>query len=406
MNTLVENPLPVSPRKQLRIGSVIVNRPVILAPMAGVTDRWYRRIMAQHGAGLVTTEMISAEGLVRHNRMTLKMLAPDPALSVPLVVQLFGAQPQSMGEAARIVEQNGAAIIDINAGCPVRKVARQNAGATLMRQLELLYHLVETVKHAVNVPVTVKLRLGWDESSMNVLTAAQQIVDAGVDAITLHARTAAQGYGGKADWSWIRRLKATVPVPVIGNGDVTHPELVPHMIKTTGCDAVMIGRGSLGNPWIFGEIPTNPAPLGKTKTHLGWGDFLATLRLHLEGMHEDRPNRPPGAWRKVIGWYLNGCPGAARLREQLMGLSSWEAMFELCRSATPEWEDRGLSLVTVKLRLPGGHEDHQRSRLGLAPIHRTQHSSKPLRTSVVYGGNADSTPPVTEPETGKTDWRL
>ncbi len=383
MENLVEKPLALGLGKPLRIGTVIVRRPLVLAPMAGVTDRWYRRIMAQHGAGLVTTEMISAEGLVRRNRITLNMLAPDPALQAPLAVQLFGARPLSMADAARIVEQSGAAIIDINAGCPVRKVARQGAGATLMRELELLYHLVEAAKNAVAVPVTVKFRLGWDESSINVLETAKRVVDAGVDAITLHARTAVQGYAGKADWSWIQRLKAAVSVPVIGNGDVTHPELVQRMLKDTGCDAVMIGRGSLGNPWIFGTDPTTSEHPGKTGDYPSWADFLTTLQLHLEGILRDRPNRSPGALHKVIGWYLHGCPGAARLRRQLMGLSSWQEMFELCRSAITGWQARGLSLASVKLSSPIGHENHERSDSGSGRICQAKQPNNSLVDALV-----------------------
>jgi tRNA-dihydrouridine synthase B len=364
MDNLVDNSLTLGLPKTLKIGTVIVNRPLVLAPMAGVTDRWYRRIMAQHGAGLVTTEMISAEGLVRRNRTTLNMLAPDPALQAPLAVQLFGARPLSMAEAARIAEQSGAAIIDINAGCPVRKVTRQGAGATLMTQLELLYLLVEATKNAVSVPVTVKFRLGWDGSSINVLETAKRVVDAGVDAITIHARTAVQGYSGKSDWAWIQRLKATISVPVIGNGDVTHPELVHRMLKDTGCDAVMIGRGSLGNPWIFGAGQMTSEHAGKTGDCLDWADFSTILQLHLEGLLRDRPNHSAGALRKVIGWYLHGCPGAARLRQQLMELSSWQEMLELCRSAVTGWQARGLSLASIKLGSPIQHEIHERAGAG------------------------------------------
>lgn len=364
MDSLFDNSLASSLNKPFKIGTVVVNRSVVLAPMAGVTDRRYRRIMAQHGAALVTTEMISAEGLIRGNRATRDMLAPDPALQVPLAVQLFCAQPRSMAEAARIVEQSGAAIIDINAGCPVRKVARQGAGASLMKQLELLYRLVEAAKKAVAVPVTVKFRLGWDESSINVLETARRVVDAGVDAITLHARTAVQGYAGKADWAWIRRLRTAVPVPVIGNGDVTHPELAQRMLRDTGCDAVMIGRGSLGNPWIFGAWLTTSERADKTGSVLDWEDFSTTLRLHVEGMVQDRPNHPPGALRKVIGWYLHGCPGAARLRRQLMELVSWQEMLELCRSTISGWQARGLPLASVKLGPPIGSGVHERPDTG------------------------------------------
>jgi tRNA-dihydrouridine synthase B len=350
MNDPAEHaPRPFYPQP-FQIGNVTVDPPLVLAPMAGVTDRWYRRIMADHGAGLVTSEMISAEGMVRKNKITLRMLAPDPALKVPLAVQLFGARPETIAEAARMVEQNGASLIDINAGCPVRKVARQGAGAVLLRQPDLLQRLVEAVKRNVCLPVTVKLRLGWDEPSINVLETARRIVDAGADGITLHARTARQGYAGQADWSWIKRLKVTVPIPVIGNGDVTSPDLAERLLLDTGCDGVMIGRASLGNPWVFAAClarwgyPLNIAPA------FTWASYRATLQNHLEGLRQDRPDRCPGAFRKVIGWYLSGCPGSAWLRQQLSGLSSPLAMVELCESAVEDWVTKGLPFAEFKLR--------------------------------------------------------
>jgi nifR3 family TIM-barrel protein len=245
-----------------------------------------------------------------------------------------------------------------------------------MTQPELLYRLVEAIKNAVAVPVTVKFRLGWDGSSINVVEIAKRAVEAGVDAITLHARTAVQGYAGRSDWAWIQRLKASVGVPVIGNGDVTHPELVHRMLKDTGCDAVMIGRGSLGNPWIFGVGQTTSEHTGKAGGYLDWADFSTALQVHLEGILEDRPNRSAGALRKVIGWYLHGCPGAARLRQQLMELSSWQEMFELCRSAVTGWEARGLSLASVILGSPIEHEAHEPSGTGCGRICRGKQLSK------------------------------
>ncbi len=332
----------------LRIGNVTVDPPLVLAPMAGVTDRCYRRIMAEYGAGLVTTEMISAEGMVRKNRITLEMLASDPDLKTPIAVQLFGANPQSMAEAARMVEQSGANVIDINAGCPVRKVARQGAGATLLRHPELLWRLVESVKQAVRLPVTVKLRLGWDQSSINVLENARQIVNAGADGIALHGRTAEQGYAGKANWSWIKQLKAAVPIPIVGNGDVTSPELAEQLFAESGCDAVMIGRGSLGNPWVFAACAARWGYRPNGTSAFTWTNFYATLQDHLEGMWRERPNRCPGAFRKVIGWYLGGCPGSNRLRQQLTSLISHRDMVESCRSAVEEWAAQGVPFAAHK----------------------------------------------------------
>ena len=238
----------------LRIGNIPVDPPLILAPMAGVTDSIYRGIMARHGAGLVTTEMVSVQGIVRNQRTTWELCGLDDPPDVPLAVQLFGHDPTAFAEAARRVEAGGASIVDINAGCPVKKVVKQGAGAGLLKTPEHLLRIVEEVRRAVRIPLTVKLRLGWDSSSLNVLELARCIESAGADAVTIHGRTAVQQYAGRADWSWIGRVKAALGIPVIGNGDVTSPSLADAMLAETSCDGVMIGRASRGNPWLFSAV--------------------------------------------------------------------------------------------------------------------------------------------------------
>jgi len=304
--------------------------------MAGVTDAPYRRVMEEHGAGMTTTEMVSAEGLRRGDPKTWMLLRRDnPGSSVPLAVQIFGGDSQAMAEGARRVEGGGASLVDVNAGCPVRKVARQGAGATLLKIPDHLARMVEEVRKAVSLPVTVKLRLGWDASSVNVVEVSRRLERAGADAVAVHARTAAQLYAGKADWSWIRKVKEAVKIPVVGNGDVTSPLLADRLLRETGCDGVMVGRATMGNPWLLAAIAHGWDPLGSARPEPDWPGFLETVRGHALSLVESRP-RSPGLWRKLLVWYSKGCPGASRLRGKLMELDRWEAMWELFE----EWTER------------------------------------------------------------------
>lgn len=312
----------------LKIGSLRVDPPVLLAPMAGVTDETYRELMAEHGAGLVTTEMVSAEGMKRAQPSTLRLCAQRRPLPVPLAVQLFGNDPGTVAEAAKRVEGMGAALIDINAGCPVRKVVRQGAGASLLRNPLQLAHLVEQTKAAVDIPVTVKIRLGWDQQAINVLDVARTLCAAGVDGITLHARTAVQFYSGAANWRWIGRLKEAVTVPVIGNGDITSPALAQQMFRETRCDGIMIARASLGNPWLFSKVAEALGMPPRWETAPGWLDFYETVVRHVESSILQR-GKPAGHFRKLLIWYSKGCPGASRLRGELAMLEQPERMLRL-----------------------------------------------------------------------------
>ena len=236
----------------MKIGTVALDNPLILAPMAGITQLPFRRLAKEAGCGLVVSEMISAHGLVYGGRKTAELLESDPA-ERPLSVQIFGADPHIMMEAARIVQARGADILDINLGCSVRKIIRQGAGAALMREPKTLEAVLKTIRPAVSLPLTVKIRSGWDHSGDQAVAVGRIAEDCGVDAVAIHPRTAVQGFGGTADWSLIARLKESVSIPVIGNGDIQGPDDVLRMQRQTSCDAVMIGRASMGNPWIFSQ---------------------------------------------------------------------------------------------------------------------------------------------------------
>lgn len=237
------------------IGNVEINGRVGLAPMAGVCDTAYRLLALEQRASLLCTEMVSAMGINYNNEHTKEMLFLEKN-EHPVSMQIFGSNPKVMAIAAKAVEEAGADIVDINMGCPVRKVVSSGDGSALMKTPAIAAKIVESVVNAVNIPVTVKMRLGWDRDSINVLPFAKMMEEAGAQAIAVHGRTREQMYSGKADWSWIKAVKETVSIPVLGNGDVVDPISAKKMLDETGCDAVLVGRAAQGNPWIFNNIRT------------------------------------------------------------------------------------------------------------------------------------------------------
>ena len=317
----------------MRIGNIEVDPPVVLAPMAGVTNHAFRLICRRFGAGLVWTDMISSYGIRYRNPKTLDMFDWTPE-ERPVVVQIFGADPRVMATAAELVEAAGADIVDINVGCPVPKVRKTGAGAGLMEDLESARKVMAAVVRAVSIPVTVKTRKGLDERTVTAVEVARIARDVGISAAAIHGRTAAQGYSGNADWGIIADAKRAVDIPVIGNGDVKSPEDAKRMLDETGCDAVMIGRASLGNPWLFRRT-THYLETGELLPEPAYAERIDVAREHLRLMVElYGEERGVKEMRGQIAWYVKGMPGAGQLRKLATQASSPEdiedALAEVC----------------------------------------------------------------------------
>ena len=302
--------------KPIHVGPVTIDAPVILAPMTGVTDLPFRKIVKRYGAGLTVSEMIASQAMIRETRQSLQKAAWDPS-EEPVSLQLAGCTPNEMAEAAKLNEQRGAAIIDINMGCPVKKVVNGDAGSALMRDLPLAAKLIEATVKAVKVPVTLKTRMGWDHSSLNAPELARIAEDLGVQMITIHGRTRCQLYKGVADWSFVRRVKEAVSVPVIVNGDICSIEDAHEALRQSGADGVMIGRGAYGRPWLIGQVMSELGG-GGHRPDPSLDEQLATILEQYEEMLRLYGNHTGvNLARKHIGWYTKGLPGSAELRNNI-----------------------------------------------------------------------------------------
>ncbi len=312
----------------MKIGNVELKNPYILAPMAGVTDLPFRLLCMEQGAGLLCMEMISAKALQYKNKNTKVLLAIHPD-EYPVSLQLFGSDPYIVSEMAKQIEELPFQILDINMGCPVPKVVRNGEGSALMKNPKLVYEIVSQTVRAIHKPVTVKIRKGFDDGSVNAPEIAKVVEEAGAAAVAVHGRTREQYYSGRADWDIIRQVKEAVSIPVIGNGDVVSGKTALEMMDETGCDGVMIGRAAQGNPWIFHELSeyerTGKNPARPSKEIIKSG-MLRHARMQIEfkggylGIRE---------MRKHVAWYTKGMEGSARLREAINRVESYGELEEL-----------------------------------------------------------------------------
>ncbi len=323
----------------MKIGGVEADSPFLLAPLAGVSDSPFRQLAREQGASMVFTEMVSADGLVRGNQATLDYCAFEP-MERPIGIQLFGSDPATMADAARVLNdlppERRPDLIDINMGCPVRKVVNRCAGAALMQDVPRIHAIVSGMVEASRIPITAKVRLGWDGNSRNVVEVCRTLEQAGAAAVAIHARTRSEKFEGDAHWDMIGEAKQAVGIPIIGNGDVRDPDGAIRMLETTGCDAVMMGRAAFGDPWVFRRVRAF-WERGETLALASPEERLESGIRHLQMMVASvGPECAAREMRKHVAWYVKGLPNSARVREQVNRTRTVTEMAELLRQYLEE----------------------------------------------------------------------